>query len=80
MSLYRVAGEKNIAIPQQLAIVGYSNEMLSFMLTPAPGGIDVPTQALGEQSCRLLFDLIAGKKAVTNITVKTRISLTGSLA
>lgn len=62
MSLYRVAGEKNIAIPQQLAIVGYSNEMLSFMLTPAPGGIDVPTQALGEQSCRLLFDLIAGKK------------------
>ncbi|ECI2509983.1 LacI family transcriptional regulator [Salmonella enterica subsp. enterica serovar Paratyphi B] len=80
MSLYRVAGEKNIAIPQQLAIVGYSNEMLSFMLTPPPGGIDVPTQALGEQSCRLLFDLIAGKKAVTNITVKTRISLTGSLA
>ncbi|ECG8590214.1 LacI family transcriptional regulator [Salmonella enterica subsp. salamae] len=80
MSLYRVAGEKNIAIPQQLSVVGYSNEMLSFLLTPAPGGIDVPTQALGEQSCQLLFELIAGKKAVKNITVNTRISLTGSLA
>lgn len=80
MSLYRVAAEKNIAIPQQLAVVGYSNEMLSFMLTPPPGGIDVPTQALGEQSCHLLFDLIAGKKAVKNITVNTRISLTTSLA
>lgn len=34
MSLYRVAAEKNISIPKQLAVVGYSNELLSFMLTP----------------------------------------------
>lgn len=80
MSLYRVAAEKNIAIPQQLAVVGYSNELLSFMLTPAPGGIDVPTQELGEQSCNLLFNLIAGKKCLQNIIVKTQISLAGSLA
>ncbi|VFT69545.1 transcriptional regulator YcjW [Escherichia coli] len=50
MSIYRAAAEKNIAIPQQLAVVGYSNETLSFILTPAPGGIDVPTQELGQQS------------------------------
>ncbi len=37
MSIYRAAAEKNIAIPQQLAVVGYSNETLSFILTPAPG-------------------------------------------
>ncbi|MGA6801208.1 LacI family DNA-binding transcriptional regulator, partial [Escherichia coli] len=28
MSIYRAAAEKNIAIPQQLAVVGYSNETL----------------------------------------------------
>lgn len=79
MSLYRVAAEMNITIPQQLAVVGYSNEMLSFMLTPPPGGIDVPTQELGEESCGLLFKLIGGKTGLQNITVSTHISLTGSL-
>ncbi|WP_414163563.1 LacI family DNA-binding transcriptional regulator [Superficieibacter sp. BNK-5] len=80
MSLYRVAAERNISIPQQLAVVGYSNEMLSFMLTPSPGGIDVPTRELGEQSCDLLFKRIAGKASPQAITVETQISLTASLA
>lgn len=39
MSLYRVAAELNISIPQQLAVVGYSNEMLSFILNPPPEGL-----------------------------------------
>ncbi|EAT3568361.1 LacI family DNA-binding transcriptional regulator [Salmonella enterica] len=80
LSLYRVAAEKNISIPQQLAVVGYSNEMLSFILTPPPGGIDIPTRALGEQSCNILFKQIAGKTSPRSITVETRISLTASLA
>lgn len=80
MSLYRVAAELNISIPQQLAVVGYSNEMLSFILNPPPGGIDVPTQALGEESSALLFNLIRGKKPMQNIIIKTQITLTGSLA
>lgn len=80
LSLYRAAAEKNIAIPQQLAVVGYSNETLSFILTPPPGGIDVPTRELGEQSCDLLFKRIAGKASAQSITVETRISLTASLA
>ncbi len=75
MSIYRAAAEKNIAIPQQLAVVGYSNETLSFILTPAPGGIDVPTQELGQQSCELLFRLIAGKPSPQNITVATHMTL-----
>lgn len=80
LSLYRAAAEKNIAIPQQLAVVGYSNETLSFILTPPPGGIDVPTRELGEQSCDLLFKRIAGKASAQSITVETRVSLTASLA
>ncbi len=49
------------------------------MLTPVPGGIDVPTQQLGEQSCNLLVSLIAGEKGLQNITVGTQISLADSL-
>ncbi|CBG88447.1 LacI family DNA-binding transcriptional regulator [Citrobacter rodentium] len=79
MSLYRAAAELNIAIPQQLAVVGYSNEMLSFILTPPPGGIDVPTQELGEKSCDLLFQLIRGKKELENIIVSTQMSFAGSI-
>lgn len=75
MSIYRAAAEKNIAIPQQLAVVGYSNETLSFILTPAPGGIDIPTQELGQQSCELLFRLISGKPSPQNITVATHMTL-----
>ncbi len=75
MSIYRAAAEKKIAIPQQLAVVGYSNETLSFILTPAPGGIDVPTQELGQQSCELLFRLISGKPSPQNITVATHMTL-----
>ncbi|HBC6823712.1 TPA: LacI family transcriptional regulator, partial [Escherichia coli] len=38
-----------------------------------------PTQQLGEQSCNLLFSLIAGEKGLQNITVGTQISLADSL-
>lgn len=75
MSIYRAAAEKNLAIPQKLAVVGYSNETLSFILTPSPGGIDVPTQELGEQSCTLLFKLISGKQIPHHMTVNTEISI-----
>ncbi|ELV47217.1 hypothetical protein EC991753_3785, partial [Escherichia coli 99.1753] len=32
-----------------------------FVIQLHAGGIDVPTQELGRQSCELLFRLIAGK-------------------
>jgi len=40
---------------------------------------DVPTQQLGEQSCNLLFNLIAGEKGLQNITIGTQILLTDFL-
>ncbi|WP_159566862.1 LacI family DNA-binding transcriptional regulator [Budvicia diplopodorum] len=79
MSLYRIAHEKGIAIPQQLSVVGYSNEMLSFLLSPSPGGIEVPTQELGSVGSALLFDKIAGKPAPARIIVPTTLALTDSV-
>ena len=79
MSLYRIAHEKGIAIPQQLSVVGYSNDMLSFLLSPPPGGIEVPTQELGTAGSALLFDKIAGKPVPSRTIVATTLALTGSI-
>ncbi len=53
MSIYRASPEKNIAITQQLAVVGYSNETLSIILTPEPGRIDGPPQHFCQHRCEL---------------------------
>ncbi len=79
MSLYRVAARLNIAIPQQLAVIGYSDAILSFMLTPPPSGIEVPIQALGETSSALLFDRIANKPTPASILLATENVITGSI-
>lgn len=79
MSLYRVAARLAIPIPQRLAIIGYSDAVLSFMLTPPPSGIEVPIQALGDKSSAVLFDRIANKPVSQAIVLKTENVLTGSL-
>lgn len=80
LSLYRAAVELNIRIPQQLAVVGYSNETLSFILAPAPGGVDVPAYELGIKSCDQLFKCISGKPGPRRVIIATRVLLTDSLA
>lgn len=79
MSLYRVAARLNIAIPEQLAVIGYSDAVLSFMLTPPPSGIEVPIQALGDTSSTLLFDRIANKTVPHSLIVPTENRITDSL-
>ncbi|EKY3243037.1 LacI family DNA-binding transcriptional regulator [Cronobacter dublinensis] len=73
MSLYRAAAERGLAIPQALTVVGYSNETLSFLLSPPPGGIDIPTQQLGDVSCALLFARIAGEPVPARTLIPTTV-------
>jgi DNA-binding LacI/PurR family transcriptional regulator len=79
MSIYRIAQEKGIKIPEQLSVVGYSNDMLSFLLSPPPGGIEVPTLELGTAGSALLFDKITGKVAPGRTIIPTVITLTDSV-
>ncbi|ALB62888.1 Transcriptional regulator YcjW, LacI family,possibly involved in maltodextrin utilization pathway [Cronobacter condimenti 1330] len=72
MSLYRAAAERGIIIPDALMVVGYSNETLSFLLTPPPGGIDIPTRQLGDVSSALLFARIAGESVPARTHIPTR--------
>ncbi|CAH5636739.1 Ribose operon repressor [Enterobacter cloacae] len=79
LGLYRAADELNLMIPGQVAVAGYSDPMLSLILTPAPGGFDIPTRKLGEESCDLLFKRIAGHPAPQKVLVDTHFSLAASL-
>jgi hypothetical protein len=79
LALYRAAEELNLMIPEQLAIAGYTDPLLSLILTPAPAGFEIPTRQLGEQSCDVLFKRIAGKEAPRQVIVDTALSETPSL-
>ncbi|MGG2078715.1 LacI family DNA-binding transcriptional regulator [Lelliottia nimipressuralis] len=79
LALYRAAEELNLMIPEQLAIAGYTDPLLSLILTPAPAGFEIPTRQLGEQSCDVLFKRIAGKEAPRQVIVDTALSQTPSL-
>ncbi|HHA1738142.1 TPA: LacI family DNA-binding transcriptional regulator [Enterobacter hormaechei subsp. xiangfangensis] len=79
LSLYRAADALNLTIPEQVAMAGYSDPMLSLILTPAPGGFDIPTRKLGEESCDVLFRCIAGTPAPHKILVETHFSDAASL-
>lgn len=80
IGVYRAAALKNIAIGQQLSVIGYGNETLNLTLMPEPGGIHVPTQLLGEKSSEALFDIIAGRDAPREIIIPTGISCGASLS
>lgn len=79
LSLYRAADALNLTIPEQVAMAGYSDPMLSLILTPAPGGFDIPTRKLGEESCTLLFKCIASKPAPHKVLVETHFTEAASL-
>lgn len=79
LSLYRAADALNLTIPEQVAMAGYSDPMLSLILTPAPGGFDIPTRKLGEESCTLLFKCIANKAAPHKVLVETHFTDAASL-
>ena len=62
LGLYRAADELNLMIPEQVVIAGYSDPMLSLILTPAPCGFDIPTRKLGKRAA-IFFRRIAGHPA-----------------
>lgn len=81
MSLYKLANEKGIKIPDDLSIVGYSNNYFSSFLSPSPTSIEIPVIALGHTGSKLLFSKIKGENNLNVETIiPTKISVQGSVA
>ena len=68
-----------IAIPEELAIIGYDDHPFASQLHPALSTVRQPTEELGHQGVELLLDIISGKiKRTTTLTLKPQVILRDS--
>lgn len=65
------AREKDIKIPENLAIVGFNNSKLAQLPTIEMTSIDQPLHTMGVEAANMLFDIIAGRQ----IEVKQKLLL-----
>lgn len=56
-----VLKEMNLRIPEDVALIGFSDNPLNKFLTPALSSIRQPTFDIGQNAARLMFDLIENK-------------------
>ena len=63
--------ENNIKIPNQLAIIGFSNWFMSQVITPKLSSVDQPSFEMGVQSFQLLLDEINCRRTGKNYVTKT---------
>ena len=64
LGVIKAAKEKNIAIPEQLGVIGFANELFDEHLTPSLSSIDQQTVLMGREAFKLLLELIYEKEEV----------------
>ena len=67
---------KKIKIPEDIAIVGFSNEPFSELVTPAISTIKQPGFSMGQKAVKLIIDQINSKEPATvfeTITMPTEL-------
>ncbi|MBC6316418.1 LacI family DNA-binding transcriptional regulator [Listeria grandensis] len=69
LSIYKVAADHELSIPQDLSIVGYNDRVVSTFLSPPLTAIDIPTKRLGQTATELLFHLIQQRGAQNKNTI-----------
>lgn len=62
MSIYKMAAENGISIPEDLSIVGYSNSNLHPFLAPSLTCKEIPVKKLGDIAVQVLFTKIKGNQ------------------
>ena len=58
----QVCKDKNLKIPEDIAVMGFDNVRMSNLVEPKLTTIEVPLHKLGVYGARLLFDLIEGEE------------------
>ena len=67
-----------LRIPQDVALVGYTDEMHSNYVEPALTAVTHQTYRMGTEACRLLLDDIQGMSVLREVVVPTRLVIRGS--
>jgi LacI family transcriptional regulator len=63
--------ENNIKVPEQIALMGFSNWFMSQVLTPKLSTIDQPSHEMGKESFNLLLEQMNCQRKGTPFTPKT---------
>ena len=64
LGVIKAAKERNIAIPEQLGVIGFANELFDEHITPSLSSIDQQTVLMGKEAFKLLLELIYEKEEV----------------
>lgn len=64
-----------LRIPQDVAIIGYTDEQHANYVEPKLSAVSHQTYLMGETACRLLIDRIKGDKTVRQVVVPTRLEI-----
>lgn len=73
-----VAREMQLAVPQDVAVVGYDNTRDCDLFQHALSSIDQSGQVLGLQSARLLVERISGREKAEHFLINPRLVVRGS--
>lgn len=60
-----------LRIPQDIAIIGYTDEQHSNYVEPKLSAVSQQTYKMGETACQLLIEQIKGNKAIKQIVIPT---------
>ena len=58
---YKAAHDLQLAIPDDLAVVGFDDSLIARMLEPELTTVAIPTAAIGAQALRLLLAVLEGQ-------------------
>ena len=79
-SIYQVASDLNIQIPEELSLIGFNDNTLSPFFKPRISGVCIPTEQLGMRATQILLDAINDAENIENNTlIPTKLELTSSL-
>lgn len=63
--------EKGIQVPNQIAVIGFSNWFMSQVITPKLSTVDQPSFEMGEQAFKLLLEEMVARKEFSPFTPRT---------
>ncbi len=72
--------ERNLRIPEDVSLIGYTDELHSNYVDPALTAMEHPTYQMGESACRLLLRQLQGDKTLEQVTIPTTLTVRKSSA
>ena len=70
-----VIKEHRLRIPEDIAIIGYTDEQHANYVEPKLSAVSHQTYKMGETACQLLIDQIKGDKTVRQVIIPTNLQI-----